>query len=350
MKVNSNRDISFKSVYTNKALKKTFEFASKKPALTAASASVGFSLLRPFSIWLTPNTDIENRKLACAKSITSSLLNFGLMLGISYPIDNAIKKIDNSPEKYLTKETIDFYKQGAKNINSSKRYLFASQLFKLGIMSVVAVPKAIMTASAIPLIIKLLNFKNNNEFHSQAERYDLEKKNLHIAPSPDGEGWDGVINAKPDFRGKPALASKIGKTLDKEGVKNFSEKYKDSNFVMHIIALTDALSTLTFITQTKKSKKIKEERKNALIYNSAISTGMCIGSGYLVDKLLDKPAEKFINKFRELNACEKNLEKQVQGIKIIKPLLILGTLYYMIIPFLSTYLAEITDKKGFFNK
>ena len=323
MKVNSNRDISFKSVYTNKALKKTFEFASKKPALTAASASVGFSLLRPFSIWLTPNTDAENRKLACAKSVTSSLLNFGLMLGISYPIDNAIKKIDNSPEKYLKKDTIDFYKQGAKNINASKRYLFASQLFKLGIMSVVAVPKAIMTAAAIPLIIKLLDFKSKKNPDNQ--------KNIN-------------------FRGKSNLASKVGKTLDKDGVKNFSDKYKDSNFVMHIIALTDALSTLTFIAQTKKSKKIKEERKSALIYNAGISTGMCIGSGYVFDKLLEKPAEKFIQNYKKANISEKNLEKQVQGIKIIKPLLILGTIYYMIIPFLSTYLAEITDKKGFFNK
>ena len=41
---------------------------------------------------------------------------------------------------------------------------------------------------------------------------------------------------------------------------------------------------------------------------------------------------------------DKNLAKQVQGIKIAKPFLILGTIYYILIPFISTFLAEKAEK------
>ena len=43
-------------------------------------------------------------------------------------------------------------------------------------------------------------------------------------------------------------------------------------------------------------RKIKEERKNALIYNAGISTGLSILGGYGLDKVLDKPTQKFIEK------------------------------------------------------
>ena len=59
-------------------------------------------------------------------------------------------------------------------------------------------------------------------------------------------------------------------------MKTFSTKYKDSNFPMHIVAATDALTTATFIHQTNNSKQIDENRKKALIYNAGISIGLSI--------------------------------------------------------------------------
>ena len=35
-----------------------------------------------------------------------------------------------------------------------------------------------------------------------------------------------------------------------------------------------------------------------------------------------------------------NVEKQVEGIKIAKPILLVGGIYYMVIPFISTFLAD----------
>ena len=44
MKVNSNRDISFKSIYTNKALKKGLEFAAQDGAMFSATTILALSM------------------------------------------------------------------------------------------------------------------------------------------------------------------------------------------------------------------------------------------------------------------------------------------------------------------
>ena len=81
-----------------------------------------------------------------------------------------------------------------------------------------------------------------------------------------------------------------------------------------------------------------------LIHNAAISTALSIVSGYTVDKLLDKPTEKFIEKLKEANKNSPKLDKYVEGVKIAKPILILGGIYYIIIPIISTFLADRMEK------
>lgn len=313
MKVNSQRDISFKSIYTNRSVKKGLELASSNGALFGASATVVFSAIRPLSIMCTPKTDKENRKIAAAKSITSSIINLILMLGISIPLANSIKKIDETPCRYLIKNTIDKLKDKNKDLTDSKGYIFATQLFKLGIASVVAVPKAIMTAKGMPYIVDAMSTENSSNV---------------------------------SFRGvSESTAKGIGKILNNKKMLKFTDRFKDSNFPMHITAITDAIATLVFMHQAHNSSKIKSDRKKALIYNAGISSALSIAGGYTIDKILDEPAKRFIEKYKKINANDKNLAKQVQGIKIAKPLIILGTIYYILIPFISTFLAEKSDKK-----
>ena len=316
MEIDFQRDISFTGIYTNKAVKKGFELAASNGALFGASATVAFSAIRPLSIMCTPKTEKENRVIASAKSITSSLINFVLMLCLTLPLASSMKKIDDNPSKYLNKKTINKLKDKGKNLTDSKGYIFATQLFKLGIASLVAIPKSIMTAKGMPYIIDA--FPSNNDNNSNISFHGITDK----------------------------TANGIGKILNKSKMIKFSEKYKDSNFPMHITALTDIISTLTFINQANKSKKIKENRKKTLIYNSGISTVLSIVGGYAIDKILDKPTEKFIEKYKKLNAGDKNLAKQVQGIRIAKPFIILGTVYYILIPLISTFLAEFAHKNS----
>ncbi len=323
MKVNSNRDISFKGFYNNKALKKSLEFAADYGAMFAATTTLALSTFaRPAAIMLAPHTDKENKKFACAKSLASSVAQFILTFIIATPMGNAIKNIDKNPNKFLKPETINNLQKTSKNLVESKNYEFATQLFKLGSGLIVSIPKAILTAACMPFILQKI-------FHKPKRSKNKENSETNN------------INFKS--KGSEKLSKGIGKILDKKWLQNFSEKYKDSNFVMHIVALTDALTTGTFIHEVYRSENIEERRKKAVMYNAGISTALSIGTGYLADKLMDKPTEKFIEKFKNANKGQPNLEKQLLGIKVAKPILIVGSVYYMIIPFISTILADIAD-------
>ena len=323
MKVNNNRDISFKGFYNNKVLKKGLEFAADNGTLLAATTTLGFSaVVRPIAIWVAPHTDKENKKIACAKSLASSTTGYLLTLGLTLPFTKALKKIDKFPKKYLKEDTIKNLSNGLDKLEKSKSYNLATQTFKLGLGVVIAVPKAILTCLGMPYVMKAI-------FNKPIPNKIKEKKENNLS-----------------FKGKgeEKLAKNIGKIIDTKHMQKFANKYKDSNFPMHIIALTDTLTTATFIHQVDRSKKIEEKRKKALIYNAGISTSLCIISSYIVDKLLDKPTEKFIQKFKNANKGLPNLEKQVQGIKIAKPILILGCVYYILIPLISTVLADIAER------
>lgn len=316
MKVNSN--ITFQGLYTNKTFKKGLEFAAENGALFSAATIFGCSVgVRPLSIWMTPHVDKENKKVLCAKSIASSFAGYLMMLGISKPVANSIKKIDKNPEKYLSSKTVQNLKEESKILQYSKAYIFATQMFKLGLGVVTAVPKALLTVAGLPVVMKKV-FPQEQEKHQQ---------NISFKGKKDG------------------LAKNIAKVINQDGMQKFSKKYKDSNFPMHIVALTDVLTTATFIHETNRSKKIKEERKKTLAYNAAISTGLSILSSYVVDKLLDKPTEKFIENFKKANKGLPNVEKQVEGIRIAKPILIMAGIYYTLIPFLSAFLSEKAEHK-----
>ena len=321
--------------YKSKTLKKGLEFAADNGALFAAGTSLALSTVaRPIAIYATPKTDKENRKLACAKSIASSAVGFGLMVGASLPISNSIKKINKNPNKYLSKKTINNLKEGTKPLSASKGYQFATQLFKLGVGAAAAIPKSVITCALIPPIISLLT-------------PTVPKKPVVKIKDPINENKK-EINNNVSFTGKISkepLTKGIAKLLNTDSVQELSAKFKDSNYPMHISALTDTVATATFMTQTKNSSKIKEERKDTLIKNAGISTGLSIAASYILDKALNKPTEKFIDNFKKANKKSPKLDKYVEGIRIAKPALILGTIYYCAIPFVSTFLAERFDKK-----
>lgn len=322
MKVNSfdNRDISFQGFWTSKTLKKGLEFAEKNGALFASTTTLALSAIaRPISILSTPKTDKENKRIACAKSISSSITDFVLTYAISKPIVNAIISIDKNPRKFLNKNTIRNLQEKGKELTNSKPYILATQLLKLGLGFAVILPKAILTAMGIPHVMSLF-FKED------------EKNNQQNSVSPNEISFKGKNNKD--------LPSFIAKILNNKSYQDFSKKNKDSNFPMHIIALKDALATGAFIHQANNSKQIKEERKAPLIYNSIISTGLSITSGYVIDNLLEKPCQNFIKKYSEINKSDPNLEKQLRGFKITKPVLIIGTIYYIIIPVISTFIAD----------
>lgn len=324
--VSKNSNVSFKGFYQNRLLKKGLEFASSNGALFVAGTSLALSaVVRPIAILSTPKTDKENKKVACAKSMSSSFAGYLLTGAISVPIANAIEKIDKAPKRYLSTQSIQNLKGDTASLVNSKAYKFATQLFKLGSGAVVAFPKAFLTCAFLPFFLSKLFKKNNQEDELKNE----QQKNMSFRGNP----------KTSDF-----LAKKIGKVINTSFIQKFADKFKDTNFPMHFNIMTDILSTGLFVNWTNKNKNIAENRKRALIYNSLISTGLCVLGGYVLDKVLEKPTEKFIKKFSQANKNSKKLDKYIEGIKIVKPALILGGIYYVVIPVISTFFAERVGK------
>ena len=306
------------SIYSSKILKKGLEFAATNGALFAASASLAFSTIRPLIILATPETDKENRQYASTKAMASTVIGYLMMLGISLPVARAVKNIDKNPEKYLKASTIKALKAGEKTLDASKKYSFATQLFKLGLGFLVAAPKAILTCALIPPIMKKL-------FGITPE----DKANTNT-PTFTGAAKGGINK----------LSKFLGNIIDTKTVQNMAEKFHNTKFEQHIISLTDIFATGAFISQTAKSKKIKEDRKKALIYNSAIATGLSVSGMYLIDSLTKKPTEKFVENFTRVNKNSPKLNTYLEGIRVAKPLIILGAMYYIVIPLLSTFFAD----------
>ena len=71
---------------------------------------------------------------------------------------------------------------------------------------------------------------------------------------------------------------------------------------------------------------------------------------YLIDYLTKEKTNKFIEKFKEINKNDPKVSKQVEGIKIIKPMLIAGCVYYILIPIISTFFAERMSKQAYSSK
>ena len=154
--VNKSANITFGGFFNSNTFKKGLEFASDNGALFAAGIALATTtLLRPVAIFATPGVKKENKEYACAKSISSGAIGFGILAILSTPIAQAIKKINNNPAKYLKEATIKNLSDGADLIKSSK-YRFSTHMFKLGADFISAIPKALLTCALIPPIMSVL--------------------------------------------------------------------------------------------------------------------------------------------------------------------------------------------------
>ena len=137
------------------------------------------------------------------------------------------------------------------------------------------------------------------------------------------------------------LARGIGKIIDTPAMQKVTDKfYNSNNIATHIFSATGILLSGFFMLSTARNPKIEEERKKPLIVNTAISCAFATIGGYTIDNLLNKPIDKFVDKFQKANADSPNLHKYKAGIKVAKSALIFGTLYKFVIPVISTFLAE----------
>lgn len=319
-------------ILKNKHVLKGLEKISEHGTTFAAGTSLFMSLtIRPLAIFATPDTEKENKQYAAANSICSGLIKFGMVEAIALPIELAVKNIDKNPEKFLKSQTIKNL-ANSKELANSRSYKLLTQILKLSSGFLTAIPKSMLTIALIPLIMdKLFGVGVNRKTNINNEKDSQKPQNKDV-------NFTGRVTEK--------LSKGIGKLLDNEKVQKFANKFQanDKDIAKHITAGTDLLLTGSFAYQTSKSNNIKENRKKALIYNNFIATAITLGGGYTVDRIIKNKTEKFVDKFKTLNAADPKLHKYIEGIHILRPALIFAAIYYGILPIFSTYTAEKVDK------
>jgi len=322
-----NKINSFKgNIYSNPTTLKVLKYASDNPALLEKGATLALStVVRPLSVLLTPKTDKKEKQYMFAKSLASGVVSFALTSAIFRPISRSMDLISKSPQKYLKKATVDTLKTAGKTLDESKPYIFLKQNVKYMPAYAVILPKALLTTALIAPIIEFVFNKR-------------EKKNELKPPKPQ-------IQQKQSFKGD-RLARLIAKPLNNKSVQNFALKHQNSNLFMNIISMKDVIATGVFALVTSKNRHIEEKNKKPLIINAFLSTGLTVASGFAVDRLTKKPMEKFINNLKIANKKDKNLHKYIEGAKVLKPIIILGTLYYAVIPVISTFISGKIARKS----
>ena len=295
-------------------LKKNLEFAAQNGALYSAGTTLVFSsIVRPIAIFLTPNAQEKDKQYASAKSIASALVGLGTMTLVSTPIVNAVNKIKDQPQKFLSKNSELFYK------SKPQRFKFAQQFAKLSSSFLYAYPKTFFTAALTPPVMNYI-FNNHKK---QGETVNYVK-----------------------FGKSPNLLSRwLGKIYDSKPFKKNADKYADTNLAQHLFCANDILLTHLFIRQTMKSTKIEPDRKKTLAIHAALMTGFTIAGCYILDKITKKPMEKFVEAFKQANINDPKLNKYLDGIKIVKPVVILAGLYYIVAPVFATMFADKFSRK-----
>lgn len=308
-----------KNKYFLAGLEKLSDHAISFSAWTSLLMSSG---VRPLSIYLTPDTEKENKQYAMANSICSGIVKFGVVEAVALPVENMLKKFDKNPDKYLNSKTV-------KEFMPNKRaYKFLTQTIKQSTNLLTAIPKSVLTIALIPVIMDNLFF--NNLFGKKQINNSFNKNTNN-----------------PNFTGNPFKLSKwLSKIIENKTIQKAAKKYetKDQDIAKHLIAATDIALTSTSVYQTNKSKDIKENRKKALIYNNIISTAITIIGGYGIDGLIKNKSNKFIDKFSKLHSNNPKLPRYIEGINILRPAIIFAAIYYGILPIFSTYMAEKIDK------
>ncbi len=336
----NKRQNSFKGALNNPLLLKSLEAVSNHPATFVASATLFMSaVFRPLAIALTPKTKKENKKYAIADSISSGVVKFAINEAIALPIENAINYINKNPEKFLNKAAINSMKESGKNLLDSRNYKFAQQLVKNTPSLLTAFPKSVIGVALIPVFMnKLFPEKKNKERKNTV--YDVQNKyNPTFAPF--------YKDNSVSFKGFQELTVKgVSKIFNAGSFRNLVNKYgkNDTNIARNMSLLTDVVLAASSVISTKKSKKIKEENKNPLIYNKIITTGVSVLGGWKIDELIQKSTKSFINKFKQANINDPKLDKYIQGINVVRPTLVFALLYYGIFPIFSTFAADRIDR------
>lgn len=314
MRINQTKNNpNFNGVYNNKFLLSSLEsIADHSASFSAGAMFLGATVIRPLAINLTPKADKENKKNFSAESISSGIVKLLVALGISMPIENAVKKID------------------INQINNKENFEFLSQIVKLSSNLISAIPKSILGVALIPVVADLISPKKHKKEQKETLLNDISfssfKKDVSFKGNKLSKNISSIIN------------SDVAQEFASKNLKN------KNNIARNMTVLTDVALTSGSVLAVSASKKIKKEDKKPLIINKVLSSAISILMGCSIDKLAKKLGDGFIQNFKKANLNNKKINKYLQGMDVLRPTVVFALIYYALIPIFTTYISDKTSK------
>lgn len=325
------------------------------------------AVMRPLSIFVIPAKDEKEKKknnYQVAHSIATGVLGLGMTLAVAEPLKRGVMKVIKNPAKYMktdaayTKERV--FKETATRIH---------QPIFLPI-------RAALTIAVIKPILEALGLKKTQQELSPATKAKIEYSMMSFKGDEVNKAFQnfaGVsaamaagkiasenitksknFNATPSFKGAPGamvtegIAKGVGKLADTKKFKGLVEWLgKKDKWFPHLIAAESLLLSGFYMQQTAASKQIEKDQKPAMIINQGITAVLCTAGAYLIDNKVNKMLDKFKGVYKRVNPQmeQKMLDKRLQSIRLLGPLVIFTTIYRFVGPVVITPLANYISEK-----
>lgn len=329
------------------------------------------SVLRPLSIFIIPAKDENEKKKnnsQVAHSISTGILGLGMTLAVAEPLKRGVMKVIKNPAKYMktdgayTKERV--FKETATRLHQP---IFLPVRAALTIAIIKPILKALglnKPEQALPpetqakIEYSMMSFKGvetNKAFQNFAgvatamAAGKIASENINKSKN---------FEANPSFKGAGAvvtegIAKGVGKIADKKGFRNFVEWLgKKDQWFPHLIAAESLLLSGFYMQQTAASKRIEKDQKPAMIINQGITALACTAGAYMIDGKVNNMLDKFKGVYKRVNPQmeQKLLDKRLDAIRLLGPLVIFTTIYRFVGPVILTpvanYISEKIQKKN----
>ncbi len=329
------------------------------------------SVLRPLSIFIIPAKNEEDKKKnnsQVAHSISTGILGLGMTLAVAEPLKRGVMKVIKNPAKYMktdgayTKERV--FKETATRLHQP---IFLPVRAALTIAIIKPILKALglnKPEKALPpetqakIEYSMMSFKGvetNKAFQNFA---GVATAMAAGKIASDNINKSKNFEANPSFKGAGAvvtegIAKGVGKIADKKGFRNFVEWLgKKDQWFPHLIAAESLLLSGFYMQQTAASKRIEKDQKPAMIINQGITALACTAGAYMIDGKVNNMLDKFKGVYKRVNPQmeQKLLDKRLDAIRLLGPLVIFTTIYRFVGPVILTpvanYISEKIQKKN----
>jgi len=339
----------------------------------ALVALITAGMVRPTLTMAIPGMKDKRDKIYSAgQAVSSGFLGFGVTMALTKPLDDALKKVKDNPEKYnctflanMNKKIkqLEEASKGAtgKELKSLEKQKKTLDLLVKNIPEwAICVPRAMLTIALIPLILKYVFGLTKTPKNKPAEAQQAEFNNLQAGKDINKFLDNNQNNAKKlNFNGKIPEAAvetvvNAGKNKNAGGfydkftdfiankftspvinskkLQNISDKWKDSEFLFnHVSTVTSMVISGVYMQRTLANKNLEDDKKKVLAVNQGLTFAISTTLSYLIDAKLNSWWERVTAKMIGARADEKDFAKdfaiaqkeragQIKANKNLKPL------------------------------